>query len=358
MAIYLMEGFDASNVQLFWQTRYPTMVVSGGTVTTTTSLYHSSNAQALWCANASWEMPLNATAAVATLGFFTRGNTGGNFGMTFRFRDAADAELCTFELAQVTDGAKYENAGYVVRMTKGGVTIATNRRVFRAYTEWVYHEIKVTFSATVGTFEGRYTPQHSRTPIAYTWDAATTGLDLGAGPCDNLLVTVNTGNNANNAAIDDMYVADDYLDSAPIHIIGQWPVAAGATQDWTLLGGASLQACLGSSLTKTVDTDRISSDGLNEVALATLTARESLFTSGATILAMKAAFIARMDTAGSLTLGHVWRNGAGQADTSTVVLSSGTWIHHEEILEDDPTTAAPWVFADLDGLQAGIKNLG
>jgi hypothetical protein len=65
-----------------------------------------------------------------------------------------------------------------------------------------------------------------------------------------------------------------------------------------------------------------------------------------------------MDTSGSLDLAHIWRNGATQTDTSSATFSGSTWTVKEEILLTDPTTAAPWVFADLDGLQAGIENLG
>jgi hypothetical protein len=358
MTIHLAEGFDASNQQLYWTTVYPTMVVNSGTVAANQSLLFGTNAAYLFAADVTWDMPLhNGTAAVATLGFFMRGNSAGNMSAAFRFEDAGSAELCTFEIVMETESNKPEGGGYRVRISKGGTPIATSVQRWPSYQDWVYHEIKVTFSATVGTFEGRYTRGHSNAPTAYTWNAGTTGLDLGAGPCSTLGVTLlSTGT---GVGLDDLYLADDYLHTGPIHIIGQWPVIAGAVEEWTPTGAASTQAALGTGLSKTIDEGRIVSPVNGDQTLVTLTARESLFTAGATILAVVGRVVARMDTAGGdLDVALLWRNGATTVDTSVKNFTTQDWEPHEELLEDDPTTAVPWVFADWDGLQLGVENQG
>lgn len=272
---------------------------------------------------------------------------------------------------------------YRLRIMRGTTEIATSDQAFYLGqtdgAEWVFFEFKITIDNASGSVEGRYhwIEKHSRNPSgAYTtltWDAAVTSIDTqeqGTTGADRASLSWDTGNGNDPVTFDDWYVCDnagsknnDFLGKIVIQqqIITTTSGGDGDTVEWALVSASSTEDALQVGHGSVEDETRITSENTGDIHLAQM---EPLIneTSIAKIIGVRKDIHGRMETTGSLGIGHMWRKTTGtpaevESGTALAVSSTAT-IANSVVAEDDPNTGTDWVNLDLDSYQFGIKNNG
>lgn len=281
-------------------------------------------------------------------------------------------ELFTDNPVNTKPGGVY----YRLRIMRGATEVARTIQAFNIATAvsddgWVYFEWKVTIDNATGSFELRYHQRSGHLGVqTATWDNAASGVDtqnqVSTG-ANRFELAFMTGNVNRNVAFDDIYVLDstggindDYLGRCAIVVQKPASPAEGDTNEWELAGGAAnLNAAWDETNTGGNDDSRNTSKVTGQITLAKVDPVPFLLTTE--IFGVGQRLICKMETSGSLTLHHRWRKTTGtpaETDGTSFVVSSTTWIGHLGIQDDDPNTALPWVRADLDAYQHGVRNGG
>lgn len=272
---------------------------------------------------------------------------------------------------------------YKLRIMRGAVEIATSNEAFALgisnNEEWIFFEFKITIDNASGSVEGRYhwIRHQARNPggayTTLTWDASVTSIDTqeqASTGADRFTISWDTGNTADPVAFDDMYLCDnlgsknnDFLGKI---IIQQQTITTsgggdGDTTEWDIVTATTTEDALQSLHGSLEDDKRITSDSVAEIHLA---AQNVLPTesSNSKIIGVRKDVHGRMETSGSLSIGHMWRKTTGtpaQTEHGTaLVVSSTTTEANAVVAEDDPNTGTDWVNLDLDSYQFGVKNNG
>ncbi len=280
----------------------------------------------------------------------------------------------------VPTSAKPGGLYYKLRIMRGATEIATSDQAFELSTSdesWCYFEFKVTVDNAAGSVEGRYrwVQKSSREPgyITLTWDASVSSIDTqeqATTGADRFTVSWDSGNSNNHLVFDDIYVCDttgsknnDFLGKV---VIQQQTITTtgggdGDTTNWALVTATSTEDALQEPHNSVQDDDRITSDTIGQIHLAQ---QNSLPTeiSDSNIIGVRKDLHGRMETSGTLSIGHMWRKTtatAAQTESGTALSVSSTTVEANTVIaEDDPNTGTDWVNADLDTYQFGVKNNG
>lgn len=268
---------------------------------------------------------------------------------------------------------------YRLRVMRGATELATSVNQWlidnNDTSGWIYFEFKFTIDDASGSFEARY--QHMNkpslnpggAPTAVTWDASTSSIDTqeqvttGA---NRFTVSMTTGSSSHRVAFDDIYVCDstgsknnDYL--GKIIIENQDVSGDGDTTDWTLATATSTEDAWNEPTTGIEDDDRLTSDAISQVHLATVGALSTI-PAGASIVGVRQDIHCRMETTGDLDIAHMMRKTTGtpaETNVGTALnVDSTAYEASAVVLEDDPNTATDWDRADLDSYQHGVRNDG
>lgn len=269
---------------------------------------------------------------------------------------------------------------YKLRIMRGATEIATSDQAFPIGASdelWIYFEFKVTIDNASGSVEGRY--RHTRKPsvgsgfTTLTWDASVSSIDTQnqtSTGADRFTLSFDTGSANDTVCFDDLYVCDstgtknnDYL--GMVLVVAQTcPDGAGGegdTTDWTLVTATSTGDAIQEPATAVEDDKRLTSDTTAQIHFGDYDALPSDAGDG-TIVGIRKDLHGKMETTGSLSIGHMWRKTtatAGQTESGTALaVSSTTTVANSVVLEDDPNTATDWVRADVDTYQYGFKNNG
>ena len=281
----------------------------------------------------------------------------------------ADGEQVRVQVANAASSAP-QGEGYQLQIVRGSTVLATSNEVFpaRGLRRWIYFEFKITVGDT-GSVEGRYYDRKQKNGIQMlSWDNSLASVDTqeqSSTGADSIVIHANSGS-PSSTHFDDIYLCDtagtrnnDYL--GPVAITAIDVSGDGDTTQWELTGGATSTEDAWNepenSQSLAEDDKRLKSQSTGAIHLATLDDVELV--ENVTIHGIAYAMHARMETSGSLVLHHRFRKTTGtpaesEAGSHTVTstsISCGTSVQ-----EEDPNTGAPWVVADIDGLQLGVRR--
>jgi len=313
------------------------------------------------------------------------GTTINNPDVPYVAMENTDGEQIRIEFLQSNPAiSKPGGIYYRLRIMRGAVEIATSDQAFNlegalVVEGWCYFEFKITIDNSVGAVEGRYrwiqkpSRQAGGVHTTLTWDAAVSGIDTqnqtSAGG-DRFTLNTNSGNAGNQTAWDDIYVCDstgsknnDFLGKIIIqkHSLPDGAGGEGDTTDWDLVTATSTGDAWEEPHNTNEDDERTTSATTSQIHLGAYDPLPDLI-SGAPIIGVRKDIHGRMETTGSLDIGHMWRKTtvpSGQIESGTALtVDSTTIVANTVIAEDDPNTATTWVNADLDTYQYGVKNNG
>lgn len=146
----------------------------------------------------------------------------------------------------------------------------------------------------------------------------------------------------------DMYVASDFLND--IQIESLLPDAAGDATDWDPVGSASNYQCVDEG-PPNEDTDLVSTGVIGEKDLYNF---GTLTTAAGTVKAVQVGLFARKCDASVRQLRALVKSAATEAQGADRALSL-TYGYLLSIWENDPATAAAWLIAAVNALQAGAE---
>ena len=151
---------------------------------------------------------------------------------------------------------------------------------------------------------------------------------------------------------------NDFLGEVEIEAIDV--TGDGATVQWDLNGGAvSLEDAWNEAAitqTPTEDDKRVSTKDVGEIELATLA--NPVLNRQVTIVGLHTNLYGRMEASGTRDVQFFYRKTTGspaQVGTKIVSYTGTSIVGSFDVRETDPNTAAPWVVADIDGLQVGAE---
>jgi len=374
MALRHLEGFEGQREVTILSRLYATAT---GTITTETGYRGSRSAvgsdnlllrtvdlldgaadENVWIVG--WAMRLNTSVGLSS---------GATTFPYLSFRSAAGEQLRVEFIA--ANESKPGGNRYRLRVMRGATTLASSVETFDAQLTdlaWTYLEFKATIrTSTNGSFSAQFgTRRASAMPI--TWSAANTGINTanqGADGADRIELSLTQAAVAAAIAVDDIYVCDgsgsvnnDFL--GPISIEAIDVSGNGTTVQWTVQGGAaSLEDAWNEAATiQTADEDdkRVNAKDVGFIELATLA--NPVDDRNTPIIGTQMRITGKMEATGTRDVQFFYRKTTGspaQVGTKIVTFSNTTLITHADTLEEDPNTAAPWVLADVDGLQIGVE---
>lgn len=384
MALLHLEGFDAlldfNRIGRFYES------FSGSNFGSQNGMHNGSSAASL-CASGS-DQVLRTRSLVAVdqdtwiVGFgFRPNNTTAVSDSSFPYVAIRndDGEQIRLELfTNNPTNAKPGGTYYSLRVVRGATVLASTNERFPiggggndSNLGWIYFQWKVVINNTTGSFELRYDKRAGHTgEQTATWDAASSGLDTQnqtSADGNRMELSYVTGNPSRTVAFDDIYVCDDtgsvnndFL--GRVAIVTQKPASPGPgdTDEWVLAGGAgNLNAAWDEVANGGDDDARVTSKNTNDITLAQVD--PLAFLRDVTIHGVSQRLTCKMETTGSLTLHHRWRKTTGtpaEVDGGSFVVNSTTYYGDSDIQETDPNTALPWVIADIDSYQHGVRNGG
>ena len=279
------------------------------------------------------------------------------------FHDSVGQQL-QFEMVQATSNPVKAGGGYWrLQVRRGSTVLATSDKIFESL-QWYYIEVKATIHPSTGSFEMRWwTPFSTSATVDAFGGAATSGINTanqGTAGADRVRVSLRSQPGIGEVFLDDWYVRDDSTYMGKQIIEGIFPSANGVTQQWDLAGGATnLQdAWDESAITQstTEDDRRVTSDTTDEIALAAYDdlVNIRLVTVNGLLLHTQH----HMDTSGDRDFVPLLRRAAGPSEFegTPVNVSSTTYTGSSELFPNEPNTAAPWVIADINAYQFGVKT--
>jgi len=336
MAVVFMEGFDhLSGAQVSlkgWNSTQGTMTAGrfGGQAS-------SSNGTMTGFGKA---LPGSYTTAVC--GFAFKNNLGVTTNPVFAFRNgAASGGTIVVAMRNVTSGSNT----VLGLFNAAGTQLALGTTPYLGMATWVYAEIKVVVSATVGTVE-------LRLDGASTAECSATGVNTGA-------LDINSVSwqwvNGVSTYLDDIYVVDT-SGSAPtntwlgdVRVETLYPSANGANTAWT-----GVYTDVDDPATFDSDTTYISSATPNDLETYGMT---NLSMATGTVFAVQTSLIARKDDAGFRTIAPVIRTGGtNYAGTTTAALGS-SYLDYTQLYDRQDPVAADWSVTTVNGMEVGVKEV-
>lgn len=282
---------------------------------------------------------------------------------TVALHDSVGQQL-QFEMVAANSSPSKAGGGYWrVQVRRGTTVIATSDKLFEG-SQWYYIEVKATIHPSTGSFEMRWWTPWSTSSTTDTFGGATiSGINTanqGSAGADRVRISLRTSPGLDNIYIDDLYVRDDSTYMGRQIIEGIFPSANGVTQQWDLAGGAlNLQdAWDEGALSQSTggDDSRVTSDTTDEIALAAYDdlVNIRLVTVNGLLLHTQH----HMDTSGDRDFVPLLRRAAGPSEfegTLTNVIGTA-YTGSTELFVNEPNTAAPWVIADINAYQFGVKT--
>jgi len=212
---------------------------------------------------------------------------------------------------------------------------------------WVYIELKVFRSATVGTLELRLNG-------SLTAECSATGLNLGA---SNINAIGWQQWNGRSEWLDDVYVLDPTTGSAPTNDwLGEcrvetlFPNGNGANTAWT-----GTYADVDEPNSPDGDTTYIYSNTPGQIETDTFT---DLSVTTGTVFAVQTHIVARKDNAGLRTIAPVMRvGGVDYVGTTSPALPTG-YTGVTQLYDRVDPSGADWTVATANAIEAGVKEVG
>lgn len=263
--------------------------------------------------------------------------------------------------------ANTDAGNFVLIQARRGATILGTTTVGITPQFWYYVECNVVArTGTNGSIEIKMGFRNNATTAVLTLTGINTA-NLGSDGIDRMKLRWSTSGAAlgNRVAFDDWYICDNttgtnntYL--GPTTILGLIPNGTGATQQWSLAGGApSIQVALQdtfNSATTPGDDSRITAETIGQIALASYP--NSTYLANTTVRGIMVRSRAGMDTTGTRTIKHRLRNTSTATETDgslSFVLSGTAWAEYSEVFEVDPNTSVAWTKTGLDALELGAR---
>lgn len=254
-----------------------------------------------------------------------------------RFYSASDTELHVL----INDNKFFE----VRRGVSPGTIIATGTK-FIQLNKWYYIEVKYFANDTTGTVEVKINGV----------------TDINFGPGDtvqtsdqiNKVTISNSGGWSEEYYLDDLYICDDqgsvnndFLGDVRVDAV--LPDGAGASSDFTPSAGSNYQ-CVDDNPPND-DTDYVSENTVTDHD--TYSMANTPVTSGS-ILGVQQLLLARKDDAGARSIRGMIRSGGTDYPGDTHVLLD-SYMYFQEILEQDPDTAAAWTISGFNSVEFGQR---
>jgi len=260
---------------------------------------------------------------------------------------------------------------YKLRVMRGATELATTVQQWAAHQndiEWVDFEFKTTVRTGInGSFSLKYTTRETISTTA-TWSAANTGINTanqGADGADRMEFSWDTGTDNAEVSFDNIVIMDS-TGTVNNDFVGVTSTEAldvtgnGDTLQWDLDGGAaSLEDAWNESPTiqTTLEDDkRVSTDVVGDIELATMS--DPISARNTTIVGIQTRLYGRMEASGTRDVQFFYRKTTGtpaQIGTKIVTFPDSSMRGFADTLEEDPNTGAPWVIADIDGVQMGVR---
>jgi len=336
MAVVLMEGFDhLSSTQVSlkgWNYDQGSMVAGrfgGQAISSSGTLTGFGKG-----------LPGSYTTAVC--GFAFKNNQAASANSQFAFRNgAASGGTVVVAMRFVTSGPNTVLGLY----NAAGTQLALGTTPYLGLSTWVYAEIKVVVSATVGTVELRLNG-------ASTAECSATGVNTGA-----LDITSVSWQWVNGGVhyLDDIYVVDT-SGSAPTNTwLGDsrvetlYPSSNGTNTAWT-----GVYTDVDDPAVFDNDTTYISSATPNDLETYGMT---NLSMATGTVFAVQTNLVARKDDAGLRTIAPVIRTGGtNYAGTTTAALGS-SYLGYTQLYDRQDPVAADWSVTTVNGMEVGVKEV-
>jgi len=232
-------------------------------------------------------------------------------------------------------------------VNSAGTTLATGTTSI-VLGQWVYIELKVTVSATVGTVEVRLNG-------ASTAECSATNVNTGASNIDTILIS------ALNAQTfyDDIYICDtsgsaptnDFLGDCRIETLRG--TAEGANTAWT--------ANTGTKVSRVNDTSSYDSD-TGYIYSSTPGDREtftngSLATTTGTVYAVQTNVVARKDGAAARTIAPVIRKSGVNYDGTTTAALGASYVDYMQLYDRQDPAGVDWSIATVNAMEVGVKEV-
>lgn len=261
-----------------------------------------------------------------------------------------------------------------LQVRRGSTVLGTSDKIF-VVGRWFYIEVKATIHPSTGSFEMRYWSNktgHTAATVDTFGGATLTGINTasqGTAGADRVRIALASApltGGSDETWMDDLYVLDstggslnNYLGRQTIE--GLIPNGNGNTISWDLAGGAANVADAwgeaGDLQSTTEDDKRLTSDVLDEVELAAYTDLTNI-----RLVAIKGLLLHtnhKMDTSGNRNLAPRLRKTTGspaEVSGATVNVASTNYTGSSEVFANDPNTSSPWVVADVNAAQFGVKT--
>lgn len=234
-----------------------------------------------------------------------------------------------------------------------GVTVLGNGTTVIPSASFVYIELKVLISATVGTVALRI---NGKTELNLTNQNTLGG---GNTNIDSLtLYSDGQGNINPETSFDDLYICDtlgaqnfDFLGDVRIQAL--LPTGIGATSAWTPVGAVNGWQCV-AEVPNDGDTTYISS--------ATPGQRDTFVTADLTSVAgivkgVQVNLVARKDDAGSRTVQGLMRQGVTNYDIGAVATIAATYAMYSSPQELNPATGVAFTVAEINADEFGVDMI-
>lgn len=236
-------------------------------------------------------------------------------------------------------------------VVKNGSTVLATAAFTLIASVWTYIEMKVLFSATVGTVDLHYNG---------TSVASASGLNTGTAPTSVTLQT-NDGNGGGNnnygEAVDNYYICDtsgsvnnDFL--GPVKLFSLRPTGAGNYAQWTQTGGTGGQPWTAVNETEpNGDTSYVADNVVNDRSSFTF---GSLADTSNAIKGIKVVLSTKKDDVVGRVICPMTRISSTDYDFSNYTETSA-YVNAAKIQEQSPATSSAWTASEINAAEFGVK---
>lgn len=259
-----------------------------------------------------------------------------------------------------------DGALYFMDIKRGATTLAS-AGPYEA-TKWYVMQLQVTIDPTTGAYEFRTNRWTNRGYSGFTVDASGSGAntaDTGVAGADSF--GLHWESSGSIFQLDDLIIMDDTgsvnndFFSDPRSVFQMRPDADGADLDWDIVGAANTWTALEDAPgTSGGDADKITSDTPGQISLVSLFDPDNGFPfqirDDIPIDGVVAESIVSMETTGTRTVRHIYRNAADSRSAGTSkVLSTTAPVYFQQVWETNPIAASAWTLTDLREMQLGFE---
>jgi hypothetical protein len=229
-------------------------------------------------------------------------------------------------------------------------TTCTNADVIRVG-QWYFVEFKVAMSSSTGSIVVRVNGSD------VTLAGFSSGLDTGASSWNGIAL-----GGADFGGIryhDDLYVSDTAGDAPWNDFLGDirveylQPVADGAEQDWTNVGGAAAWNSVDDGSAPDDDTTYITTATQGDTS--TFEYEDAALPSGANVFGVQMSFLALKDEPGDRAIRAVVREGSSDFEHETnVYISDDSYDYRHVMMQLNPADDAAWAIDDVNDDEFGV----